>query len=332
MSLRHRRTGVATGVGAATVALAVVQVGSAVSASAAPAPFDTGFNPTNAGVVRFLPLAPREASPARPVNAPLGLRAAHRIALLLGFDRARTFSASQYRAYMSGQGRPPGYTAAEAQKAAQLTRLSVRYLGNTAGRTYTRVIDGERVTVSLGSYGLFVDRNGMLRVPANCPDPTSSDFASCSPVRLINWVLAPQAVCANPDRFGAPPPGVPCGYMGAWMRHNGATDTLRELYTSAYVREAPYASSSQEAAGASQLIYVNKADAGQQVVGVPVAPAMWFTNFLLIYALSPEEAATMPASWAAIPDEVVAALLATPAGSPTAGQVPYGDYLQYFTD
>jgi len=301
--------------------LVMVSFGAATNGLTAPLPLDTGFNPTNAGEVKYLPLAPKEATRPQQVNAPLGLREAHRIATLLGFDRTKVLSKGQYAKYMAGLGRPPGYSKADAQKAAQLTRLAVEYLGNTTGNTYTRIIDGEKVTINLGSYGLIVDRKGMLRVPANCPDPSSPDFTLCSPVRLINWVLAPDAIC----NYQVPPPGIPCGYMGAWMRHNNARDTLKELYTSAYAREAPFASQSQELAGIAQLIYVDKADAGIKVVGVPVAPAMWFTNFLLIYALSPDKAALMPAHWAAIPSGVATAI----EGS-SMGQVHYRDYQQFF--
>lgn len=313
--------------GAATAAvLALGLVSPAAHAVAAPPPLDTGFNPTNSGVVKYLPFVPTAAARPGQVNAPLGQREADRLARVFGFDKAKAFSASQFAKYLSGKGRPDGYTKAEARKAAQLTRLSVAYLTNTTGNTYTRVIDGQRVSVNLGSYGLIVDSKGMLRVPANCPDPTSSDFSECSPVRLINWVLAPDAICDYPDLAKEIPPGIPCGYMGAWMRHNRARDTLKELYTSAYVREAPYASKSQEAAGTPQLIYVDTAERAQAVVGVPVAPAMWVTNYMLIYALSPEAGAKMPAYWEAIPSDVVRALEDSPNG-----QVPYGDFLARFS-
>lgn len=328
--VRHRasvivRTATVTAIAGA---LALVSVGAAAGVSAAPAPNDSGFNALNSGVVKYVPLAPTEATTQRQVNAPTGLKEAHRIASGLGFRKSKTFSEKQYAAYMAGKGVPPGFTKADARKAAQLTRLAVTYLGNTNGNSYTRIVGGEKVSVTLGSYGLMVDSTGMLRVPANCPDPASSDFSKCSPVRLINWVLAPDVICDDPDNV--PPPGIPCGYMGAWMRHNKAKDTLKELYRSAYLPEVPYASKSQEQALDTQLIYVNKAGAGTQVVGVPVAPAMWLLNFLLIYALSPTEGAKMPAAWVAIPDEVVSAIEASVDG-PTPGQVPYVEYMEYFT-
>lgn len=308
-------------------ALALVYGGGAVSVSAAPAPPVTGFNPTNAGPVKYQRYAPTEANRATQVNAPLTQKEADRLARIFGFDKDKAFSKKQYAAYLAGKGKPAGYTQAEAAKAAQLTRLAVGYLTNTTGNTYTRIINGEKVTVNLGSYGLIVSEDGMLKVPANCPDPSSPDFSDCSPVRQINWVLAPDAICDYPDLAKEPPAGVPCGYMGAWMRSNKARDTLKELYTSAYVQEAPYASKSQEAAGIPQLIDVVRADGSAATVGVPVAPAMWITNYLLVYALSPETARMMPAYWAAIPEEVASALRDS-----ANGQVAYADYMEYFTD
>ena len=303
----------------------LLSAGTGSTAMAAPTPLDTGFNPTNAGVVQYLPFAPTRAGSPAQVNDPLGRREADRLAAVFGFDEAKALSHEQFAAFLSGQGVPEGYTEAEARKAAQLTRLSVMYLTNTSGNTYSRVIDGKKVTVNLGSYGLIVDGQGMLRVPANCPDTTSPDFSQCSPVRQINWVLAPQAVCADAAAAAEVPAGVPCGYMGAWLRHNKARDTLRALYGSAYSREAPYASQSQGAAGVAQLIYNEKANGRKATVGVPVAPAMWVTNFMLVYTLSPKAAAKMPAYWAAIPKDVVTALEDAPNG-----QVPFGEYMRRF--
>jgi hypothetical protein len=313
-------------------ALCAAPLTQGAAASAAPAPFDTGFNPTNSGVVKYLPFAPTGTTNAREINAPLpSQKKADRLAAIFGFDKDKALSPKQYRQYMAGGGTiPKGYTKAEALKAAQLTRQSVTYLTNTTGNAYTRIIDGEEVSVTVGGYGLIVDEDGMLRVPANCPDPTSPDFSDCSPVRQINWVLAPDAICDYPDLAKSPPAGVPCGYMGAWMRANGAKDTLMELYSSAYIREAPYASKSQEAAAGDlgndpQLIYVNKADGSTATVGVPVAPAMWITNYMLVYALNPESGAKFPAYWTGIPEEVVAAIQGS-----AMGQVPYSDYMSYF--
>ena len=313
-------------VGAAVGVLICAAFGVPGVATAAPSPLDTGFNATNAGVVKYLPFVPSAAVRSRQVNAPLGQREADRLARIFGFDKRKVFSREQIAKYLSGRGRPHGYSKAEARTAAQLTRLSVTYLTNTTGNIYTRVVDGTRTAINLGNYGLIVDARGMLRVPANCPDQTSPDFSDCSPVRLINWVLAPKAICEYPDLAKEIPAGVPCGYMSAWMRHNGARDTLVELYAAAYSREAPYASKSQEAAGIPQLIYVDDKGGANVAVGVPVAPAMWVTNYMLVYALNPRAAARMPAYWAPIPRDVVTALETSPNG-----QVPYADFMQRFS-
>ena len=312
---------------ATVAALALLVAGGVMSASAAPISTDTGFNETNAGVVKYQPYAPTEATRARQVNAPLTQKEADRLARIFGFDKDKAFTKKQYAAFVSGKGRPAGYTKAEARKAAQLTRLSVEYLTNTTGNTYTRIIDGEEVTVNLGSFGLIVDKDGMLRVPANCPDPSSPDFSDCSPVRQINWVLAPDAICDNPDLAKSPPAGVPCGYMGAWMRNNKARGTLKELYGSAYAREIPYASQSQDDAGIPQLIYVQRPDGSTAAVGVPVAPAMWILNYLLVYALDPEVARFFPAYWEPIPEEVVTAIEES-----ENGQVAYADFMELFSN
>lgn len=329
MRFRVRRAGahVKAAVAAGAVAsLVFAAVGGATSASAAPAPLDTGFTPTNAGVVKYQPYAPTEAARAGQVNAPLTQEEADRLARIFGFDKSKAFSKKQYAALMSAKGKPSGYTQAEANMAAKLARQSVRwYMTNTTGNTYTRIIDGEKVTVNVGSYGLIVSEDGMLKVPANCPDPTSADFSECSPVRLVNWLLVPKPLCDDPDAAKKPPAGVPCGYMGDWMRSNGARDTLKELYGSAYVDQEPYASTSQEEGGIPQLIYVTRADGTTAEVGVPVAPAMWILNFVLVYMLSPEAARFMPAYWAAIPEDVVTALEES-----ENGQVPYSEFMQHF--
>jgi len=74
------------------------------------------------------------------------------------------------------------------------------------------------------------------------------------------------------------------------------------------------------------LIYVERADGSAATVGVPVAPAMWILNYLLVYLLNPEAARFFPAYWASIPEEVVTAIQES-----DNGQVPYSEYMQYFT-
>ena len=52
-----------------------------------------------------------------------------------------------------------------------------------------------------------------------------------------------------------------------------------------------------------------------------MAPALWLTNFALIYTLNPALAADMPAYWSPIPATVADAILASPTG-----QVPYSEF------
>ena len=59
--------------------------------------------------------------------------------------------------------------------------------------------------------------------------------------------------------------------------------------------------------------------------GVPVAPAMWLANFLLLYFSSPDLAANMPAYRAALPQEVYRCLVDNPEGCPYAYLKPYFD-------
>ncbi|MGA0011004.1 MAG: hypothetical protein ACO3ID_09550 [Candidatus Nanopelagicales bacterium] len=320
----RRVSSLVAGTVAATLLLAPIAM--APTATAAPAPFDSGFSETNAGVKRFIRYAPREATSPAQVNAPLPTqKKADRLAKIFGISKDKTFTKKQRKDFLAGRGTiPEGYTEAEARKAAELTRLATTYLTNTTGNTYTRVINGDRVKVKLGGYGLIVDKDGMLRVPANCPDPNSSDFALCSPVRLINWVLTPEGLCDNPDN--TPPPGIPCGYMNAWMRANGAKDTLKMLYSSAWLGEARFADKSQKEGGNSQLIYGTRSDGTPFAVGVPVAPAMWILNYILNYILEPETARFYPSTWTAIPERVVKAI-----ENSDNGQVRYSEYMSSFT-
>jgi hypothetical protein len=126
----------------------------------------------------------------------------------------------------------------------------------------TRVINGVPTRLVLGSYGLIVNPGGMLESPAN----------TTSPCRQINWVLAPVAVCRFPEIDV--PAGIPCGYMGMWMRRNHAIDTLTELYTSAYLREAAYGSQSQGASGVAQLVVNEKRNGQKSTVGMSMVPSI----------------------------------------------------------
>lgn len=305
---RHRANPRSRAVAAvAAAAVALIPVAHAQVADAAPGP-DTGFSKPFAGVAKYERFAPTKVSAQRQVNRPLGQKRADRLARALGFDKSKSLTKKQYALYISGRG--VGGGTRDGKVAATLSELSVRYLTNTTATRLYRRIDGVKTRILLGSYGLIVDKDGMLESPAN----------DTSPVRQINWVLAPKPVC----RWIAPPDGIPCGYMGTWMRKNGARDTLKALYRSAYTREAPYGAKSQGQTEPHELV-PNDQDGVQSIVGMSMAPSIWIVNFLLIYALNPNEAANMPARWTPIPTTAADAIL----GSPT-GQVPYADYMALF--
>ena len=147
----------------------------------------------------------------------------------------------------------------------------------------------------LASHGLFVNTKGLLESPANTDAPT----------RQVNSVLKPG------------------GYMGTWCRENGAIRSLVALYRSAYFVEALHGYAAQQQSGVAQLVTNTKAGVSSEV-GMSMAPAIWITNFALIYMLNPTLAANMPASWAPIPSTVANAIFASPAG-----QVPYSEYASY---
>lgn len=300
-------------VATAASALLLAPIGLAQSAAVAAPIGDSGFAKPYSGPARYLPYAPTQATNARQVNQPLGRERADQIAKDLGFDTTKVFSKKQYRDFINARGYRGISTKAEAVEAAKLSRLSVSYLTNTTANPIYRMIDGKRTEVLIGSYGLIVNKDGMLESPAN----------ASSPVRQVNWILAPNEICRFPEI--EPPPGIPCGYMGKWMRKNGARDTLKELYASAYSVEAVYGSQSQGSSEPWELVSNTRNDGSVATVGMAMAPSIWIANFLLIYALNPSLAANMPAKWVAIPTEVTEALFAS-----EFGQVPYADFQQYF--
>lgn len=138
--------------------------------------------------------------------------------------------------------------------------------------------------------------NGLLESPANAEAPT----------RKVNAVIAPG------------------GYLGRWCWANGATSSLFMLYRSAYTVEAIYGFASQQQSGKAQLVTNTKGGVSKEV-GMSMAPAIWLTNFALIYTLNPTLAADMPARWAPIPATVANAILASPTG-----QVPYSEFASAF--
>jgi hypothetical protein len=250
----------------------------------------TGFVQPYAGTPRYLKYAPREATGASQVNRPLGAKAAARIARKLGLDRRHAFTPEQYRLFITGRG------IGGDRDAAKLVDESVRIFTNTRGRPLLADVDGTVTPTVLGSYGLMVNRAGMLQSLANTNAPT----------RQVNTVL------------------VPGGYLGTWCRRNGAEDSLWMLYRSAYGSEILFGNASQQQSGVAQLV-PNRKGATTSTVGMSMAPSIWIINFAAVYTLKPSLAAKMPAWWTPIPDDVVQALEASPTG-----QVPYSRFASSF--
>jgi hypothetical protein len=271
------------------LALSVTSL-AASQAVARPVAPGTGFAQPFAGTPKYEKFAPTEATSARQVNRPLGMKAADRIAHELGLNKRHAFTAKQYRLLITGQG--VGGTLA----AAKLVDASVRILTNTTGNPLFAKVNGKLTPIVVGSYGLMVNTAGMLESPANTDAPT----------RQINALL------------------VPGGYLPTWCRQNDASASLRMLYRSAYTSEVPYGSKAQQQSGVAQLVPNQKGRTGT-IVGMSMAPPLWIVNFALIYTLNPNLAAKMPAWWTPTPANVALAI----AESPT-GQVPYSQYASSF--
>jgi len=265
-------------------------VSNEVARAATHAASETGFSNPFSGPPRYEYLAPTEVRNAHQLNQAIGRRVAAKIARHLGLRKADTFTKKQYLKFASGRG--VGGNAADAK----LVDESVRILTNTTGRPLYSLVDGVITRSVLASYGLFVNAHGLLESPANADAPT----------RQVNTVLAPG------------------GYLGTWCRANGATSSLVRLYRSAYTVEAIYGFVSQQQSGKAQLVTNTKGRASRKV-GMSMAPAIWLTNFALIYTLRPALAAHMPAYWAPIPATVADAILASPTG-----QVPYSKFASAF--
>ncbi len=201
----------------------------------------------------------------------------------MGLSPKDALSEKQYRQLLSGGG------IGGSRDAAKIIDACLIILTNTKGRP----MFGDSV---VGSYGLYVNKQGMLQSPANASAPT----------RQVNALIAPG------------------GYVGNWLRANGATHTLLALYRSAYTIEIPFGFVSQQMSGAAQLV-TNTKGGVTSTVGMSMAPPLWLVNFALLYIVKPSLAAAMPAYWAPIPQPVAAAIKASPTG-----QVPWSKYRSYF--
>ena len=268
------------------IALAAVALTAIAMPAVAVGDARTGFAQPYAGTPRYEHVAPTQATRNAQVNAPLGQARAERIAAAIGLDKSDAFSPRQYRLFVTGKGK--GGQAAPAK----LVDQSVRILTNTRNRPLWSNVNGVLTPTVLASYGLMVNEQGLLESPANTTAPT----------RQVNAVIEPG------------------GYLGTWCRANGATDSLRALYRSAYTSEAVFGNAAQQGAGAAQLV-PNQKGAVSSTVGMSMAPSIWVVNFALIYVLSPTLAARMQARWTPIPPAVASAIAASPSG-----QVPYSEY------
>ena len=249
-----------------------------------------GFEQPFAGTPKYQRYAPTETIRGSQINRPLGVAAANRLARELGLNERDSFTPEQYRLFVSGKGNGGD------QADARLVRASIRILTNTTGSPQFVRVDGKLTPVVLGGYGLTVNRAGELESPANKNAPT----------RKINKVIEPG------------------GYFPQWCRRNGATASLRMLYRSAYTSEVIYGNEAQQHSGAAQLA-PNQQGARASIVGMSMAPALWFVNFTLMYTVNPQMAAKMPAYWTPIPAKVALAI----AESHT-GRVPFSDYVSSF--
>jgi hypothetical protein len=274
-------------------------------ANAAPHPSeDTGFSPPFSGTPQYEHVAPTQMTESRQLNQPIGEHAANEIAREIGLKRSDVLTEEQSREFIAGRGVPGSGDPEQAQ----LVDESVKILTNTVGHPLPyKDADGQTGTTVLASYGLFVTTDGFLESPAYESAPTF----------LVNSVIMPG------------------GYMSNWMKANGATKSLTQLYKSAYTSEAAYGNQAQNQSKPNELI-TNTKGGVSSVVGMSMGPALWIVNFALIYTLSPKLAAEMPAKWAPIPSAVVDAFIASdaplPSGeaNPDQGRVPYSSVASDF--
>jgi hypothetical protein len=252
---------------------------------------DTGFSTPFSGAKIFEHLAPTEATRPDQVNQEIGRTAADQIAKGLGLRADRVLSERQYRLFITGRGKGGNVDDAK------LADESVRIFTNTEGHPLVYIDErGQRVKTVLASYGLFVNEQGWLMSLANLDAPT----------RIANVLLTAD------------------GYVNTWFWNNHARLQLLNLYFSGYTPSAYFGNMAQQQSGRPQLVTNVKLE-GTTHVGMSMAPALWLTNFALLYVLNPDIAARMPAYWAPIPQPVADAILASPTG-----QVPYKEYASYF--
>lgn len=284
---------------AAGLLICLVAVGCA--STAPPNLTDTGFSKPFSGPEPYEYLAPTKATDPNQINVPIGLRRADEIARWLGLKREDVLTDEQFRDFITGGGNQGS------KEGAALADRSVQIFTNTNGRPLTSNVNGVPTQSVLASYGLFVNKDGLLMSLAN----------QIAPTRIANVLLTPAAACPEKPL---------CGYINTWFLANDAKDSLVQLYSSAYTAEALYGNHAQTISDPWQLV-TNTKDGVDTQVGMSLAPALWLTNFALLYTLKPEIAAYMPAYWTTIPTAVADAILATK----HTGFVQYSEYASYFS-
>jgi hypothetical protein len=277
---------------AGVVAVGLQSVAVQGAGAAARAAEETGFSEPFGGTPTYEHVAPTELSGPAQLNRPIGQHLADEIAREIGLKKSDVLTEAQSRAFIAGQG-VPGSGDPQQSK---LVDQSVAILTNTVGHPVPyRDQDGTAGTTVLASYGVFVTTDGFLESPAY----------ETAPTYLVNSVIMPG------------------GYMSNWMKANGATKSLTQLYKSAYPSEAAYGNQAQIQSKPDELITNTKGDVSA-VVGMSMGPALWIVNFALLYTLNPALAADMPAKWAPIPAAVVQAI------HNGGGRVPYSQVASYF--
>ncbi len=274
----------------------------------------SGFEQPYLGPLKYVRLSAPKAVFDAQINIPLGQRRADALARKLGFAKEDAINKRQLALLLSGGG--VGGGTPKTRRSGQIVAASIKYLTNTSGAEYTRLTDGEPTSIRLASYGLIVNPGGLLESPGN----------QASPVRTFNYLLLPDALCNTEAVKSAIPPGIQCGYINKFLLKNGAADSLRALYASAFPKFIPFGPLAQSDAEPDELV-ANSKNGNQSVVGIALAPPLWLINFLLVYSASPEMGANFPAYWTPIPGPVADALLSSPTG-----QVPYSEVHDFFPD
>jgi hypothetical protein len=231
-------------------------------------------------------LAPTEATNASQINQPIGQQAADTLASELGFLKANALTEQEWLELISGGG--VDGNAADGQPLYE----NLQIYTNTTGRPLYTDVNGVPTPYVLGSYGLDVTSNGLLQSLGNTNSPT----------KQVNSLVLPG------------------DFLPTWLKANGLTSTLANLYTSAYLPELPFGILSQHVSGVAELA-PNTLGGVSTEAGMGLAPSIWLINFIFVYMLNPALTADMPAYWTPVPAPVAAAIQASPTG-----QVPYSEY------